>query len=139
MALDKKAQVHPIGAEDSGVAEQGVDEVKEAVDRGMLVEEVEDQVEDEEENLDQPDLTRWHVIGAGCVAIWPVTVPKPEASREEVVKIALPKEHLPNPGKKAHKEDEAEVVRCDSGPLMCCMMRTGIHIPWMMQVSCTSP
>ena len=26
-------------------------------------------------------------------------------------------------------EDEAEVVRCDSGPLMCCMMRTGIGYP----------
>ena len=79
MALDKKAQIHPIGAEDSGVAEQGVDEVKEAVEWGILVEEVEDQVGDEEEHLDQPDLTRWHVIGAGFVAIWPVTVPNPES------------------------------------------------------------
>ena len=103
------------------------------------MEEVEDQVGDEEERLDQPDLTRWRVIGAGFMAIWPVTVPNPEASREEVVKVTLPKEHLPYPGKKAHKEDEAEGVKCDSGPLMCCTMRTGIHIPWMMQVNCTSP
>ena len=105
---------------------------------GTLVEGTEDQVGEEEEHLDQPDLTHWHVIGAGCVAIWPVTVPKPGASREEVAKIALPEEHLPNPGKKA-QEDEVEVARCDLGPSMCCTMRTGIHIPWMMQVSCTSP
>ena len=56
----------------------------------------------------------------------------------EVAIPALPVEHSPNPGKKA-QEDVAEVARCDSGPSICCMMRTGIHIPWMMQVSCTSP
>ena len=103
VALDKKAQVHPIGAEDSGVAEQGVEEIKEAVEWGILVEEAEDQLGDEEGHLDQPDLTRWHVIGAGFVAIWPATVPKPEASREEAVKVALPKEHLPDPGKRPTK------------------------------------
>ena len=109
------------------------------VERGIMVEEIEDRVGEEEEHLDQPDLTRWHAIGAGFVAIWPMTVPKPGASREELAKVALPEEHLPDPGKKAHKEDEDEVVRCDSGPSMCCMMRTGIHIPWMMQVNYTSP
>ena len=139
MAMDKKAQIRPIGAEDSGVVERGVDEDKEAVKWGILVEETEDQVGEEEEHLDPTDLTHWHVTGAGCVAIWPVTVPKPEASREEAAKIAPPKEHLSNPGKEAHKEEEVEVARCDLGPSMCCMMRTGIHIPWMMQVSCTSP
>ena len=104
----------------------------------ILVEEIEDQVGEEEEHLDQPDLTHWHVIGAGCMAIWPVTVPKLGSSREEVAKIALLEEHLPDPGKKA-QEDEVEVVRCDLGPSMCCTMRTGIHIPSMMQISCTSP
>ena len=84
--MEKKAQVHPIGAEDSGVAEQGVDEDKEVAEWGILVEEIEDQVGEEEEHLDQPDLTRWHAIGAGFVAIWPVTIPNPEASREEVAK-----------------------------------------------------
>ena len=112
---------------------------KEAAGWGILVEEIEDQVGEEEEHGDQPDLTRWHAIGAWFVAIWPVTVPNLEASREEVAKIALPEEHLPDPGKKAHKEDEVEVVRCNSGPLMCYTMRTGIHILWMMQVNCTSP
>ena len=62
MALNRKAQIHPIGAKDSGAVEQSVDEVKEVVDQGMLVEEVEDQVEDEEEKLDQPGLTHWHAI-----------------------------------------------------------------------------
>ena len=40
-----------------------------------------------------------------------MTVPNPEASREEVV-INGPSKgtFLPNPGKKAHKEDETEVV-----------------------------
>ena len=139
MAMDKKAQAHPIGAEDTGVVEQGVDEDKEVAEWEILVEEIEDQVGEEEEHLDQPDLTRWHAIGAGFVPIWPVTVPNPEASREEVAKIALPEEYLPDPGKKAHKGDDVEVVRCDSGPSMCCTMKTGIHIPWMMQVNCTSP
>ena len=125
--MDKKAQVHPIGAEDSRVAEQGVDEVKEVVEWGILVEEIEDQVGEEEEHLDQPDLTHWHAIGAGFEAIWPVTIPNLEASREEVAKIALPEEHLPDPGKKA-QEDEVEDARCDLGPSMCYTMRTGIEV-----------
>ena len=121
------------------MAERDVGEVMEEIEWGTLVEGTEHQVGEEEEHLDQPDLTHWHVIGAGCVAIWAVTVPKPEASREEAAKIAPPKEHLSNPGKEAHKEEEVEVARCDLGPSMCCTMRTGIHILWMIQVSCTSP
>ena len=139
MALDKKAQLRRIAAEDSGVVDQGVVEAKEVERWGILVGVDGDMVEAEEEEVEMPILMLWHVTDAGCVAIWLVTVPKPEASREEVVKIALPKEHLLDPGKKAHKEDEVEVARCDSGPSICCMMRTGIHIPWMMQISCTSP
>ena len=128
--MDKKAQVHPIGAEDTGVAEQGVDEVKEAVEWGILVEEIEDQVGEEEEHLDQPDLTRWHAIGAGFVAIWPVTVPKPGASREEVAKVALPEEHLPDPGKKAQKRYEVEVGQLRFGAFnVLSMMRPGMNIP----------
>ena len=82
------------------MAERDVGEVKEEVGWGTPVEGIEDQVGEEEEHLDQPDLTHWHVIGVGCVAIWAVTVPKPGASREEVAKIALPEEHLPDPGKR---------------------------------------
>ena len=139
MAMDKKAQAHPIGAEDTGVEERGVDEDKEAAEWGILVEEIEDQVGEEEEHLDQPDLTRWHAIGAGFVAIWPVTVPNPKASREEVAKIALPEEYLPDPGKKAHKEDEVEVGLFDLGVSTSCMTRLGMNTRWTMQVSCMSP
>ena len=77
-------------AEESGVVERGVDETKEV--EGIweiLVGEEEDQVEDNEENRDQPVGTHWHAIGAGCVAIWPVTVPKPTASREEEMQVLL--------------------------------------------------
>ena len=42
MAMDKKAQIRPIGAEDYGVVERGVDEDKEAVEWGILVEGTED-------------------------------------------------------------------------------------------------
>ena len=34
-----------------------------------------DLVEEEEEEVEMSALNLWHVTGAGCVAIWPVTVP----------------------------------------------------------------
>ena len=57
---------------------------------------------DEEEHLDQPDLTHWHVIGAGCVAIWPVIVLVPVRSRRHwgVATPALPVEHFSKSGQK---------------------------------------
>ena len=73
----------------------------------------------------------------GCVAIWLVIVPK-RPSRREVAMLALTVESFLNPGKKAQGLVE-EVVRCDLGASTCCMMRTGILIPWTMQVSCTYP
>ena len=69
----------------------GRGEVKVVVDQGILVDGAEDQVEEEEENLDQPVLIHWRVIGAGCVAIWPATVPNPKASRWEAAQVALPR------------------------------------------------
>ena len=43
------------------------------------------------------------VTGAGCVAIWPVTVLNPVMySRREVAMLALPEEDFLNPGTKAH-------------------------------------
>ena len=93
---------------------------------------------DEEDAVILRILIPWLVTGAGCVAIWPTTVPKLERCHREVAMPALPVEHSLNPGKKA-QEDVAEVARCDLGALMCCMTRTGIPIPWMMQVNCTSP
>ena len=62
-------------------------------------------------------MTHWHVTGAGCVAIWPVTVPNPAVHRQrEAAMLALPVEGFPNPGKKAHREDEAEEGKSDSAP-----------------------
>ena len=49
MALDRKAQVHQIGAKDFGVVEWDVEEGKEVEEWGILVGVVEDQVEEEEE------------------------------------------------------------------------------------------
>ena len=93
---------------------------------------------DEEDAVILRILIPWLVTSAGCVAIWPATVPKLERRRRQVAMPALPVEHSLNPGKKA-QEDVAEVARCDLGALMCCMMRAGIPIPWMIQVNCTSP
>ena len=89
---------------------------------------------------DLPHLILWHLTGVRCMAIWPMIVLAPVHSHRHwgVATPALPVEHSPNPGKKA-QEDVAEVARCGLGALMCCMMRTGTHIPWMMQVNYTSP
>ena len=84
-------------------------------------------------------MIHWLVTGAGCVAIWPVTVPKPVMhSHREVAMLALPMEDSLNLGKKAHNVDEAVDGKSGSVPLMYCMMGTGMNIPWTMQVSCTS-
>ena len=121
------------------MVEWGVDEVKVVVDRGILVDEAEDQVEEEEENLDQPILIHWRVIGAGCMAIWPVTVPNPKASREEVAQVALPEELFLNPGKKAHREDVDVVGKSDSRASTSCTTMREILTPSTMQGSCMCP
>ena len=57
MALDKEAQIHQIGAEDTGVVERGVDKTKEV--EGIweiMVGEEEDQVADNKQNWDDPAL-----------------------------------------------------------------------------------
>ena len=51
------------------------------------------------------------------MAIWPVTVPNPAVHRRRgVAMLALPMEGLLNPGKKAHREDEAEEGKSVSAP-----------------------
>ena len=80
----------------------------------------------------------WLVTSAGCMTIWPVTVPKPEQRRQEVVILALPKGNSLNPGKKAQKDVE-EVSQFDSGASMSYMTRLGINTQWTMQDNCTSP
>ena len=52
---------------------------------GILVGMVKAQVEEGEEEAPEPVLILWRVTGAGCMAIWPVTVPKPTASQREAV------------------------------------------------------
>ena len=121
------------------MVERGVEEVKVVVDRGILVDEAEDQVEEEEENLDQPVLIHWRVIGVGCVAICPVTVPNPKASREEVAQVALPEELFLNPSKKAHREDVDVVGKSNSWASTSYTTMREIPTPSMMQGSCMCP
>ena len=64
--------------------EWGAGEDKVVEGRGIQVDGVEDQVDAEEEELEVAILIHWHAIGVGCVAIWPVTVSPPTASRWEV-------------------------------------------------------
>ena len=75
---------------------------------------------EEEELVTVPGLlisTCWLATGAGCVAIWPVTVPNPAMrNRREVAMLALPVEGLLNLGKKAHNVDEAEEGKSVSAP-----------------------
>ena len=90
------------------------------------------------EDQDHPFLIHWRVIGAGCMAIWPVTIPKLEQCHKEVAMQALPKENSLNPGKKAQKNVE-EVGQFDSGASMSYMTRLGMNTQWTMQHNCTSP
>ena len=84
-------------------------------------------------------LTLLPVTGAGCVAIWPVTVPKPViCSLREVAMLALPVEDSLNPGRKAQKEEDV-VGQFGSEASMSCMTRLEMSFQWTMQVSCTSP
>ena len=88
-----------------------VDVVEEALwgRLGVIPEAVEDVVV-----VIQLIMTHWHVTGVGCVAIWPVTVPRNLCNHREVAMLALPEEHSANPGRKA-QEAEDVVVRSVSG------------------------
>ena len=76
-----------------------------------------DEVEEDELGLAMLVTTHWHVTGAGCVAIWPVTVPNPGMfSHREAATLALPAENSLNPGRKAHSVDAAEDGKPDLVP-----------------------
>ena len=79
---------------------------------GNLV--VDADAEEEEINQQRPSIMiRVLVTGAGCVAIWPTTVPNPVMhSHREVALLALPVEDSHNLGKKAHIMEEDEVGKC---------------------------
>ena len=84
-------------------------------------------------------LTLLPVTGAGCVAIWPVTVLKPAIrSLREAAMLALPVVDSLNPGRKAQKEEDV-VGQFGSEASMSCMTRLEMNFQWTMQVSCTSP
>ena len=76
------------------------------------------------------------VIGVGCVAIWPVTVPKLEHRHREVAMLALPKEISPNLGKNAHV-DVVVVDQFGSVAGTSCTMRLAMSILLIMLASCT--
>ena len=74
---------------------------------------------DEEEEVDNHQarsiLIRLLATGAGCVAIWPVTVPNPDMhSHREVAMLALPAENSLNLYKKVQEDAEVEVALYDS-------------------------
>ena len=76
-----------------------------------------DEVEEELSRQVRSILTPLLVTGAGCVAIWPVTVLNPvRHSHREVAWLALPEEDSLNPGKKAHSADEAVEGKSGSVP-----------------------
>ena len=84
-----------------------VDEVELVVEdnRHTVVEAV------EEANATGDRMTHLRVTSAGCVAIWPVTVPKTDGRRGAVM-LYPPKENSLNPGSQAQVE-EVENVQFD--------------------------
>ena len=117
----------------------GVGAVRVVAEWGILEAMAEDQVEAEEEGQDHPVLIHWHVIGAGSVAIWPVSVPNPVANRREVARVALLDEHSSNLGTKAHTVVKDVVGKSDSRASTSCMTMRVILTPSMMQGSCMCP
>ena len=96
-----------------------VDTIKVAVPQDQedanLVADVE--ILEEKDHQARSTLTRLLATGVGCVAIWPVTIPRPVMhNHREVAMLALPEEDLHNPGKKAHKEEETVVGKSGSVP-----------------------
>ena len=72
--ISQRAKINPVETEDNGeVTVTGKDAAVLPVEEcpvgedGILV----------TKDADLVDLIHWRVIGAGCVAIWPVTVPAP--------------------------------------------------------------
>ena len=141
LAIRQRAQTNQIGAEVNGeaVVDLGVDSEEEVRwDQQDLQEAALEAEEVVEVAVTLRVLIHWLAIDAGCMAIWPVIVPKPEQRRREVVMLALPNVNSLNPGKKA-QEDEVEVGLFDSGVSMSCMTRLGMNTQWTMWVNCTSP
>ena len=102
----------------------------------VVVAEVETVVEVEEEAgvvLDHTVPLR--ATTAGCMAIWPATVPNLYSHRE-VAWLALPEENLLNPCNKAQEVEAEEVDRSDSVASASCTTTRVINTPSTMQDSC---
>ena len=84
-------------------------------------------------------LTPLLATGAGCVAIWPVTILNPVVhNHREVAMLALPMEDSLNPGTKG--QGDVDVVgKSDSRASMFCTMMRVILTPSTMQDSCMCP
>ena len=79
----------------------------------------------------------WLVIGAGCVVIWPATVPKlVRHRRREVALPALPVEVRLNPCKEAQEVEVEEVDRSDSVASVSCTTTRVINTLSTMQDNC---
>ena len=134
LAIRRRAQTNPIGAKVNGgaVMDLGVDSEEEVRwDQQDLQEAALEAEEVGEVVVTLLVLIHWLAISVGCMAIWPVTVPKPEQCRREVVMLALPNINSLNLGKKA-QEDEVEVGLFDSRVLMSCTTRLGMNTQWTM-------
>ena len=77
----------------------------------------------------------WLAIAMGCVAIWPVTVPK-QSSHKEVALLALPVENLLNPCTEAQEIEDVAVDRFDSVASAFCTTTRVTNTPSTMQDSC---
>ena len=77
----------------------------------------------------------WHATAVGCVAIWPVTVPKIRSHRE-VAFLALSEENLLNLCNEAHVVEVEEIDRSGSVASVSCTMTRVTNTPSTMQGSC---
>ena len=77
----------------------------------------------------------WHATAVGCVAIWPVTVPKIRSHRE-VAFLALSEVKLLNPCNEAHEVEVEEIDRFGSVVSASCTTTREINTPLTMQDSC---
>ena len=93
LAIRQRAQTNQIGAEVNGeaVVDLGVDSEEEVLwDQPDLRKAAREAEEVVEVAITLRVLIHWLAISAGCMAIWTVTIPKPEQRHWEVVMLAFP-------------------------------------------------
>ena len=80
-------------------------------------------------------MTHWHVTDAGCVAIWPATVPK-ICTHREVALLALLAGNLLNLCNEAHVVEVEGIDRSGSVASASCTTMRVTNTPSTMQDSC---